>query len=1348
MRDDGVGRDGTARERVVARTAGQWRHGLVDVSGRNRRLFYRPLAVATLDLAHAEPTALRRLLSGQSVRIGALFPDDGTPDGAGTRLRARRAADAIWRKAVETQEETGANPARLAVGAASFASPDAAGTARGRPYRAPLILLPVRFTPAPGTRSVASVTLDGDAEVNSALRYVLAGQYGAELDEDALLAGADPDGPGGVVVDPELLAEAAAKALGGDVPGWQVLPHLTVDYFGSDRELMLRDLTDTAVLARHPVVAAMAGDADAQARVAGDALPPPEADRAMAAPDFADPAGEFLVLDADASQQRVIDLALAGRNLVVQGPPGTGKSQTIANLIAVFAAHGRSVLFVAQKRAAIEAVTARLERRGLGHLVLEVFDASVRRSHVLAQLAESLDGMVTAPPVDATELHRRLAEVRDRLVGYRAGLHGPREELGGGTVAELYQRLYAVDPEAQTQDRLTVSAVSRWGLDGVERRAADLADLVRLGALDPQWQDAKGWDPARVVTDEIAVAGHDAAVGAASYLAAARQASATAAREAGLAEPATPRELDVLAALLARADAVSAAVDPALLDARTVDDARLRLLAHAVADRELRRRDRADGIGAGWWRRRGLRREARELTGTTDDRSASPLLRELIDLRPAFEGVVVAAPSSAELAAVRERFAAALDRVTALVRGVDLPALPWDELAAALRMLIGDPRRARMPRAHALATGLDDAGATPVVASVAGRLRAGLVVGPEEAASRLRWAALSTLLDHLTASDPALAWATAPGALDRASADFRALDRSAIEVNASRVRRAAGEAALRRLTEHGDQRRYLQGELKKKRRLRSLRELVERAPEAVLAAAPCWAMSPLLVSRYLPAAPLFDVVVYDEASQVTVPDAVPSILRGRQVVVAGDDRQLPPTSACTKLLDDADDADAADADDDAALDAGPVTTPAPVAGTDHASVLTALAGILPTRTLLWHYRSRDERLIAVSNASVYGGRLVTFPGPRSDRVLRHVAVAPSPGLGTHNKSPDAEVARVVELCLEHAEQQRAVPPGRRESLGVIAAGIEHATRVEKALIGRGRGRGCVPRRLLRARRATSPCSQEHRAGAGRRARPRDPHRRLRPLRGRPAALPLGAAAGGVRRQPAQRRHLAGAQPHDGRHLVLARAAPRRGQRQPGVPVAAPVRPVRRRPPRPRDAGRDAGRRRCRRGRPRPGPARRVRTAHPCRAAGRPPPRGRRVPARPRRPRSRGPGPARPRPRDRRSRVRLGVDGPRARPAAPPAPRVARVAVPPALVARALAGPRRRAGGRPRGPGRRAGAARPGPSRGGGRGAAAGDAGRRRVRHAPGAGLGDPADAHRQLQRPAARRARALAAGRR
>jgi very-short-patch-repair endonuclease len=1038
--------------RLVRAAAGQWRRGLVDVSGSNRRLFYRPLILATLDLEVAEAGAVRRLLSGQSVRIGALFPDDGTPDGTGTHLRARKAADAIWRKAVETEEETGANPARVVVGAATFLPPD--GAAKGRPFRAPLILLPVRFVPAPGTRSVGSIVLDGEAEVNSALRYVLTTQHGADLDEDALLTTADPDGPGGVVVDPELLAEAAAKALQGEVPGWQLLPHLTVDYFGSDRELMLRDLTDETVLAAHPVVAAMAGDAAAQAHVAGEPLPPPELDPEMAAPDHVDPAQEFLVLDADASQQRVIDLALAGRSLVVQGPPGTGKSQTIANLIATFAAHGRSVLFVAQKRAAIEAVTDRLDKHGLGHLLLEVFDASMRRSHVLAQLSQSLDGMVAAPAVDVSRLHQELTRSRDLLVGHRDALHQGRPELGGSTVTELYRRLYAVDPEAQTQDRLTFGAVSGWGLDGVERRAAELAELVRLGALEPDWQDAEGWDPGRVVSDELAVAGYDAAVEAASALPGVRSLGAAAARECGLAEPRTAGELDAELALLRRAADVSAAVDPALLDVRQVDDDQLRRLAHGVADRDLRRRDRAGGVGVGWWGRRRMRREALRLTGTTDRGRASALLREIIALRPAFEGVVVVAASTPQLVGVGNPFGAAVARIGGLVRGVDLASLPWDELATELRRLVGDPRRARMPRAHALAADLDASGATPIVAGLRERLRAGLVVPPEDAASRLRWAALSTLLDHLVAADPALAAAAQPGALPDAATRFGALDRAAVEVNAARVRRSAAEAALRRLTEHGDQQRYLRAELNKKRRLRSLRELVDRAPDAVLAAAPCWAMSPLLVSRYLPAAPLFDVVVYDEASQVTVPDAVPSILRGRQVVVAGDDRQLPPTSVFTKLLDDADDEGAgAAADEDAELStSAPPAAPAPVAGTDYASVLTALAGMLPARTLLWHYRSRDERLIATSNAHVYGGRLVTFPGPQSDRVLRHVVVPPSRGLGAHNKSPQAEVARVVELCLEHAERQRDVQPERRQSLGVIAAGTDHAARVEKALV--------------------------------------------------------------------------------------------------------------------------------------------------------------------------------------------------------------------------------------------------------------------------------------------------------
>ena len=86
-----------------------------------------------------------------------------------------------------------------------------------------------------------------------------------------------------------------------------------------------------------------------------------------------DPEHEHLVLDADSSQQTVIEAVRAGAHLVIKGPPGTGKSQTIANLVCTLAAEGKSVLFVAEKRAAIDAVLQRLDRLGLGDLVLDAW---------------------------------------------------------------------------------------------------------------------------------------------------------------------------------------------------------------------------------------------------------------------------------------------------------------------------------------------------------------------------------------------------------------------------------------------------------------------------------------------------------------------------------------------------------------------------------------------------------------------------------------------------------------------------------------------------------------------------------------------------------------------------------------------------------------------------------------------------------------------------------------------------------------------------------------------------------------------------------------------------------------
>ena len=114
-----------------------------------------------------------------------------------------------------------------------------------------------------------------------------------------------------------------------------------------------------------------------------------------------------------------------------------------------------------------------------------------------------------------------------------------------------------------------------------------------------------------------------------------------------------------------------------------------------------------------------------------------------------------------------------------------------------------------------------------------------------------------------------------------------------------------------------------------------------------------------------------------------------------------------------------------------------------VAGTvGFESILDALPSLLRFRMLQWHYRSRDERLIAFSNAHIYDRMLTTFPGVGGASCLVHITVPWRPGMDTN--SPSSEVDAVVDLVVEHAR----VRPD--ESLGVITMGIKHANRIEEA----------------------------------------------------------------------------------------------------------------------------------------------------------------------------------------------------------------------------------------------------------------------------------------------------------
>lgn len=230
----------------------------------------------------------------------------------------------------------------------------------------------------------------------------------------------------------------------------------------------------------------------------------------------------------------------------------------------------------------------------------------------------------------------------------------------------------------------------------------------------------------------------------------------------------------------------------------------------------------------------------------------------------------------------------------------------------------------------------------------------------------------------------------------------------------------------------------LRYELQKRKRVKPLRKLFAEIPNVLQALKPCLLMSPISVSTYLNAKAIrFDLVVFDEASQLPTAEAVPSISRAHQVVVAGDPNQLPPTSFFeTSIIGDDEDDD----EDDTA------NVPAPLE-----SLLDDCVAIVPLfreAHLRWHYRSRDERLIKFSNHYFYDNRLLTFPAAAPASAGQGVRFVYVPdGIYDRGKSrTNRREARVVaRLAIEHSERF----PER--SLGIVALGLSQREAIEDAI---------------------------------------------------------------------------------------------------------------------------------------------------------------------------------------------------------------------------------------------------------------------------------------------------------
>ena len=203
----------------------------------------------------------------------------------------------------------------------------------------------------------------------------------------------------------------------------------------------------------------------------------------------------------------------------------------------------------------------------------------------------------------------------------------------------------------------------------------------------------------------------------------------------------------------------------------------------------------------------------------------------------------------------------------------------------------------------------------------------------------------------------------------------------------------------------------LNNEMAKKRSFVPARELTKRASKSLLEIKRCWMMSPLAVAQYINKGEIcFDLLIVDEASQMTPEDALGAIVRSNQTMIVGDTNQLPPTSFFKKFIDNTDE------DDDVI--------------TEESILEMANSVFKPARRLRWHYRSKDPSLIAFSNKYVYDNDLVIFPSPNIDKKNKSVTMHKVDGLYSKGTNP-VEASEIANTAIEFMHKHK------EKSLGIV-----------------------------------------------------------------------------------------------------------------------------------------------------------------------------------------------------------------------------------------------------------------------------------------------------------------------
>lgn len=1011
----------------------------------------------------------------------------------------------LYRKARSDIDEGGANTLFLAIGFLKWKQhPE-----ETREYYAPLVLLPVTLERKNALSGLVLVRHEDEIRFNLTLLEMLRHDFSLTIPE---LNKALPEQDG--LVDIAAIWNIIRHAI-RDIKGFELIPEVSLSTFSFVKYLMWKDLTDRSDQLKESPLVHYLLDRTKENLPKNKHFPTAETlDKTV------NPGELFTPLPADSSQLAAIVASAKGCDFVLDGPPGTGKSQTIANIIAHNLALGRRVLFVAEKKAALDVVQRRLNANGLGDFCLELHSSKATRSEVIKQLNRAWAASKDIPEADWKSEAEKLRQLRDNLNEVVHLLHqrqpngltlyqaiGVVVRDGGRAVPrlnfyhplqhseqdlahfrDLAQRLglawQEVEDIPQDFDAVTVSEWSNGWQESIVAAAKKLKNAVlEVIAAKEAIIEASNLPIMADSRDGLEQLSHFVHLLGKAY---GRNCYLAFSPEKNKIIEAAYQLISILKSYRKEASGLSVRYDRDILRRLRTHPRRLwqewekadqrfwffsvfekkKIIKHlAKAGRTKGRIDAAHDLPrlvmmgrfyeklyhlrktmpalkyfSGW---KGISSNltmiadecsfAEELEAAVTAQAANPA--HLIELRQAVKNLVMEAnalldPASPLMIAARRLKSALqiLDRAKdsfVSLADSDMPNDPkaWLELAETI--ISYENRLQAWANWQRIRYEAVSAGLKPLVDAIESHAIPSDQVASAFEAGYARWFA-SNLID----AEPRLRrFSSAMQMADIAA--FRKVDDRVSELSVQYIR-----AQLAKNIAVDENNGLPAGYVILKRQLQlkhpmPIRQLVSEMGDDFGRLAPCMLMSPLSVAQFLPPDhALFDLVIFDEASQIAPWDAIGAMARGKQVIVAGDPRQMPPTSFFNRSVQN----------DDLVADTE----------RDMESILDeCLSAGIPMHSLNFHYRSRHESLIAFSNHSYYDGSLITFPAP----VRKETAVHWRRVNGVYSRGRNRVNAIEAQAMVDEAVARLTDPEFNRQgwSLGIITLNSDQQRLVEDLL---------------------------------------------------------------------------------------------------------------------------------------------------------------------------------------------------------------------------------------------------------------------------------------------------------